>query len=178
MNGGGGNGGATTFTLTSPNHAEGAQFAAKYTCSEKGFQGSVLPELRWTAGPANTKSYAITFIDVTLAKKTPPDAKGYHWVIYNIPAATRSLPEALTDAQAKALPAKENSAFLGPCPNFGAAPPTGPNTDTYEFTIYAVATETVDLGTSTVVQNAEMRLEANNLAKAKLTGKSNAANTR
>jgi Raf kinase inhibitor-like YbhB/YbcL family protein len=137
-----------------------------------------MPELHWTAGPAETKSYALTFIDVTLAKKNPPDAKGYHWVLYNIPATITSLPEALTDAQAKALPAKENSAFLGPCPNYGTAPPTGANTDTYEFTLYALATATVDLGTSNIVQTAETRLEASNLSKAKLSGKSNAANNK
>ncbi|HWA70793.1 MAG TPA: YbhB/YbcL family Raf kinase inhibitor-like protein [Polyangiaceae bacterium] len=180
-NGGGGSGsggGASGFTLTSPNHAEGATFAAKYTCSEKGFSGSIMPELHWTAGPAGTKSYAITFIDTTLARKMPVDTKGFHWVIYNIPATVTSLPEAMTDAQAKALPAKENSAFLGPCPNYGTAPPTGSKTDNYEFTLYALATETVDITGSNIVQAADTKLEGMNLAKTKLTGKSNAANTR
>jgi phosphatidylethanolamine-binding protein (PEBP) family uncharacterized protein len=174
---GGSGGGSSGFTLTSPNHAEGATFASKYTCAEKGFKGSVMPELRWSGAPAGTKSYAITFIDVTLAKKTPPDTRGYHNVIYNIPAATMSLPEGLTTSQVTALPAKANGAFLGPCPNFGTAPPTGANTDTYEFTIYALATETVDISGSNIVQAAETKLEASNLGKAKLTGKSNAANT-
>jgi Raf kinase inhibitor-like YbhB/YbcL family protein len=177
-NGGGSGGGASGFTLTSPNHAEGATFAAKYTCSEKGFSGSIMPELHWTAGPAGTKSYAITFIDTTLARKMPVDTKGFHWVIYNIPATVTSLPEAMTDAQAKALPAKENSAFLGPCPNYGSAPPTGSKTDNYEFTLYALASETVDITGTNIVQAADTKLEGMNLAKTKLTGKSNAANTR
>jgi Raf kinase inhibitor-like YbhB/YbcL family protein len=168
----------TDFKLTSPNLTEGATFASKYTCAEKGFSGSVMPALNWTDGPPNTKSYAITFIDVTLAHGTPPDSKGYHWVIWNIPASVKSLPEALSDAQVKALPAKENSAFLGPCPNFGTAPPTGSKTDTYEFTLYALSTETIDISGSNVVQAAETKLEANNLAKTKLTGKSNAASNK
>ena len=168
----------TDFKLTSPNLTEGATFASKYTCAEKGFSGSVMPALNWTDGPPNTKSYAITFIDVTLAHGTPPDSKGYHWVIWNIPASVKSLPEALSDAQVKALPAKENSAFLGPCPNFGTAPPTGSKTDTYEFTLYTLSTETIDISGSNVVQAAETKLEANNLAKTKLTGKSNAASNK
>lgn len=176
--GGSGGGNASGFALTSPNHAEGATFAAKYTCSEKGFSGSLMPELHWTAGPAGTKSYAITFIDTTLARKTPVDTKGFHWVLYNIPATVTSLPEGMTDAQAKALPAKENSAFLGPCPNYGTAPPTGAKTDDYEFTLYALGTETVEITGGNIVQAADTKLESMNLAKTKLTGKSNAANTR
>ncbi|MGC4089139.1 MAG: YbhB/YbcL family Raf kinase inhibitor-like protein [Polyangiaceae bacterium] len=176
--GGSGSGGSSTtgFQLTSPNHAEGATFASKYTCSDKGFSGSVMPALNWTDGPTNTKSYALTFIDTTLAGQN--DIKGYHWVIWNIPATVKSLPEALTDAQAKALPAKENSAFLGPCPNFGSAPPTGAKTDVYEFTLYALATETVDITGSNIVQAAVAKLDGSNLAKAKLSGKSNAANNK
>jgi Raf kinase inhibitor-like YbhB/YbcL family protein len=176
--GSGGGNNVTDFKLTSPNLTEGATFASKYTCAEKGFSGSVMPALNWTDGPPNTKSYAITFIDVTLAHGTPPDSKGYHWVIWNIPVSVKSLPEALSDAQVKALPAKENSAFLGPCPNFGTAPPTGSKTDTYEFTLCALSTETIDISGSNVVQAAETKLEANNLAKTKLTGKSNAASNK
>ncbi|MFZ5893162.1 MAG: YbhB/YbcL family Raf kinase inhibitor-like protein [Myxococcota bacterium] len=174
--GSGGGGGATGFVLTSPNHTDGAMFASKYTCADKGFSGSVLPALNWTEGPSGTKSYAITFIDTTLSKQNDP--KGYHWVIWNIPASVKSLPEALTDAQAKAIPAKENSAFLGPCPNFGTAPPTGSKTDNYEFTLYALSTDMVDITGSNIVMAAETKLEGSNLAKTKLTGKSNAANNK
>jgi phosphatidylethanolamine-binding protein (PEBP) family uncharacterized protein len=138
---------------------------------------SVLPELKWTAGPPETKSYAITFIDVTLTKGTPPKEQGYHWTMYNIPPSTLGLAEGTTTA---AAPAKQTGAFLGPCPNFGSAPPTGKNTDTYEFTLYALGTETLSLsgsGVSAQTHDAETKLEAMNLAKVKLTGTSNAANT-
>ncbi|WP_437308065.1 YbhB/YbcL family Raf kinase inhibitor-like protein [Sorangium sp. So ce388] len=170
-----GSGGAPSgeFTLTSPNHAEGAEFADKYTCALAGFNGSVLPELRWTAGPPGTKSYAITFIDTTLTTKTPPNMNGYHWVIYNIPADVTSLPEAFKDAAS--IGAQQNSNFLGPCPNFGGG---NANTDNYEFTIYALSGESLTITPTTgtaAVKDAETKLEADNLAKAKLTGKSDAA---
>ncbi|WP_437949863.1 YbhB/YbcL family Raf kinase inhibitor-like protein [Sorangium sp. So ce296] len=170
--GGGGGESSAEFKLTSPNHEEGAEFADKYTCAAAGFNGSLLPELNWTAGPPGTKSYAITFIDVTLAHKTPPNMNGYHWVIYNIPANVTSLPEEFKDAAS--IGAKQNSNYLGPCPNFGGG---SANTDTYEFTIYALGEESITIaGTSTAaVKDAETKLEANNLAKAKLTGMSNAS---
>ncbi|WP_437964929.1 YbhB/YbcL family Raf kinase inhibitor-like protein [Sorangium sp. So ce260] len=182
--GSGGMGGATgeggaggeasgEFTLTSPNHTEGAEFADKYTCAAAGFQNSLLPELHWTAGPPGTKSYAITFIDVTLTTKTPPNMNGYHWVVYNIPADVTSLPEEFKDAAA--LGAKQNSNYLGPCPNFGGG---SANTDTYEFTIYALGEESVTITPATgtaAVKDAETKLEASHLAKAKLTGTSSAS---
>jgi Raf kinase inhibitor-like YbhB/YbcL family protein len=158
------------FTLTSPVHMEGAMFADKYTCAAAGFNGSLLPELHWTAGPAGTKSYAITFIDRDLAEATPPSALGYHWVIYNIPATTLTLPEGFK--MEASIGAKENNDFLGPCPNFQS----GSATHTYEFIIYALEQEMITIaGTSTTAaQNAEMQLEAMHLAKAKLSGTSNA----
>jgi phosphatidylethanolamine-binding protein (PEBP) family uncharacterized protein len=151
---------------------EGAMFGDKYTCAMAGFNGSLLPELNWTAGPAGTMSYAITFIDVTLAHGQPPEDNGYHWVIWNIPAATRSLPEEFKDEAS--IGAMENRDYLGPCPNFGGG---SANTDTYEFTIYALSQATISIsGSGTgAVKDAEMKLEAMNLAKAKLTGTSNAS---
>jgi phosphatidylethanolamine-binding protein (PEBP) family uncharacterized protein len=146
----------------------GAVFADPYTCAEAGFMNSILPELHWTAGPPGTMSYAITFIDVTLA---PEDMNGYHWVIWNIPANVLTLPEAFKDQAS--IGAQENRDFLGPCPNIGGSG----NTDTYEFTIYALsqASITVMGSGTTAVRNAEMMLEADNLAKAKLTGTSSAS---
>jgi phosphatidylethanolamine-binding protein (PEBP) family uncharacterized protein len=174
MAGGADGGSSATFALTSPNHADGAKFAAKYTCAEKGFMGSVQPQLQWTPGPAGTKSYAITFIDRTLADKGM--ANGYHWVIYDIPASIMELPEGLTmpaTVMAKAISgAGSGGAYLGPCPNFAG----GSNTDNYEFTLYALASATTTIsGTGTSgVRNAEMALEQKNLGKAKLKGTSDA----
>ncbi|XXT21037.1 YbhB/YbcL family Raf kinase inhibitor-like protein [Sorangium sp. So ce429] len=173
-----GSGGAPSgeFTLSSPNHTEGAEFADKYTCALAGFNGSVLPELHWTAGPPGTTSYAITFIDTTLTTKTPPEMNGYHWVLYNIPASVTSLPEAFKDAAS--IGAQQNGNFLGPCPNFGGG---NANTDTYEFTIYALSSDSLTITPTTgtaAVKDAETKLEADHLAKAKLTGTSDAAQPR
>jgi phosphatidylethanolamine-binding protein (PEBP) family uncharacterized protein len=175
MDGGmGGEGGVPSsgeFTLTSPDHAEGAMFASPYTCAEAGFNGSILPELHWTAGPAGTQSYAITFIDTTLSMEMPPNALGYHWVIYNIPASTLTLPEGFK--MEASIGAKENNDFLGPCPNVGG----GSATHNYEFTLYALEDATITIAGSgtTAAQNAETALEAKHLAKVKLKGTSNAA---
>lgn len=161
------------FTLTSQNHEDGAVFADKYTCALAGFNGSLMPELEWTPGPAGTNSYAITFIDITLTQGNPPSDLGYHWVLYNIPADVLSLPEEFKDAAS--LGASQNSEFLGPCPNVGGG---SANTDTYEFRVYALASESITVNPTTgtgAVKDAEATLEAEHLAVAVLTGTSNAA---
>jgi phosphatidylethanolamine-binding protein (PEBP) family uncharacterized protein len=173
--GGGGGAGSGALKLSSPNHMEGAKFADKYTCANGGFEKSEMPALQWGEPPAGTKSFAITFIDVTLTKKTPPDENGYHWVLYNIPATTRMLKESFKQVDADVLMADQSRNFLGPCPNFGGG---SAKTDTYEFTLYALAQESIALnGTRTqeMTKDAETKLEAMNLAKAKLSGTSDAS---
>jgi Raf kinase inhibitor-like YbhB/YbcL family protein len=170
--GGGGSGGGENFTLTSSNLTEGAAFADKYTCSAAGFEGSLSPALTWTAGPGGTLSYAITFIDVTLTQGAQPSDLGYHWVIYNIPPTTLSLPEEFMDAAS--IGAAANREYLGPCPNFGG----GTELHTYEFTVYALDTATLSITPTTgtgAVKDAEAKLEASNLASAKLSGTSDAS---
>jgi phosphatidylethanolamine-binding protein (PEBP) family uncharacterized protein len=70
--------------------------------------------------------------------------------------------------------AKQTGAFLGPCPNFVGSG----NTDNYEFTLYALKSETLTLmaggQTTTQTQNAEKAFEMDNLAKVKLKGSSDA----
>lgn len=175
---GGGAGGGGPFAITSTQHTEGAVFADSITCAGKG----VSPPLAWTAGPAGTKSYAITFFDTTLVDMN--SALGYHWVMWDIPAATMALPAELpsgatltTPVMAKQLaPANPfdgfpKDTFFGPCPN---ATGNGTNTDNYAFTIYALSVEHLT-GDLTSVKNVETAIKAATpLATAKLTGKSSA----
>jgi Raf kinase inhibitor-like YbhB/YbcL family protein len=175
---GSGGGGSGTFAITSTAHAEGAVFADTFTCAGEGTS----PPLTWTAGPAGTKSYAITFFDTTLVDMN--SALGYHWVMWDIPAATLALPAKLPSGSTLTTPvmAKQMSpanpfdnwpkdTFFGPCPN---ATGTGTNTDTYAFTIYALNVEHLT-GDLTSVKNVETAIKAASpLATAKLTGKSSA----
>lgn len=168
----GGSSGGGEFKLTSPNHEDGAEFAGKYTCSEKGFMGSIMPELNWTP-VAGADSYAITFIDVTLA---PGQVNGYHWGIYGIPASTTSLPEGMKNAmrpEGSTQVGLNPPDYLGPCPGLAGGGP-----DDYEFTIYALpaSANVMPTGSGTAaVRDLSNKLEAANaLATAKLTGTSNA----
>ena len=82
--GAGGQAGGGSFSLTSPDHAEGAKFGKMFTCDMNNgtFGAGLLPQLNWTGVPAGTMSFAITFIDTTIGENS---AMGQHWAIWNIP---------------------------------------------------------------------------------------------
>lgn len=118
---------APAFALTSPSFGQGQPIPAVYTCTGKGQS----PPLQWSNPPPGTQRLALTVLD--------PDAPGgvfIHWVIYNIPAATRSLPEAepttvtLPDGSRQGQNGASSTGYTGPCP------PSG--THHYIFHLYAL----------------------------------------
>lgn len=117
---------AITFKLTSPAFDQGQAIPAQYTCNGAGMS----PPLRWTDPPTGAQSLALIMDD--------PDAPGgtwVHWVLFNLPADLRELPE-----QA-ALPAESSGGkngwgrtdYGGPCPPGG--------THRYFFKLYALDTK-------------------------------------
>lgn len=115
---------ATTFTLTSSAFANGEAIPEIYTCSGK----SKSPALAWGEPPAGTQTFALIVDD--------PDASGFtHWVIYNIPADRRELPEAietgqeLNDGIYQGLSGGAVFGYVGPCP---------PALHHYVFRLYAL----------------------------------------
>jgi len=85
---GGGRGGIAVMTLTSTAWADGAQIPLKYTQAGE----SVSPPLAWTNVPDNIASFVLIVHDVDAAIGTGADDI-LHWMVWNIPAATRGLPE-------------------------------------------------------------------------------------
>jgi phosphatidylethanolamine-binding protein (PEBP) family uncharacterized protein len=163
-----GTGGSGTFTLTSPTHAEGAKFAAKFTCNGGALGGGVNPELHWSGVPAGTQSFAMTFIDTTLGEDSQ---FGQHWAIWNIPwdgTKVSMLPEALGATLTGDLAnAKQNGKYLAPC----AQSLMNNMDDQYAFTIYALSTPMLNVTGGTTVARALAALRATTpLATAKLTG--------
>jgi Raf kinase inhibitor-like YbhB/YbcL family protein len=168
--GGGGSGGSGAFALTSPDLTDGAKFQDKNTCNGKAFGDDESPALTWTEPPAGTKSFALTFIDVTLTANNPSNPLGHHWMAYNIPAATRALPADLPDGSTLTTPValkQVPQGYLGPCP--------GGMMDTYEFTLYALDVETIDPGAGGMLTKAMVdKVKMASLGSAVLSGKSDA----
>ncbi len=117
---------ATRLTVESTAFSEGEAIPLDHTCD--GTDGS--PALNWSAGPPDTRGYALVFDD--------PDARGFvHWVIYDMPADVISLPEAMpTHGAVDGLGIQGTNDFgrIG----YGGPCPPGGDLHTYNFTVYAL----------------------------------------
>ena len=174
------NGGSSggSFKLTSADFVEGATIPKDATCENTG-KASLLPTLMWTAPPAGTKSFAMTFLDTTILDKSATDAKGMHYAIYDIPMDATSLPQGLPSGSPPAgidalKTAKQvnplGPQYLGPCPNTSTP-------DHYAFTLYALSQDKLT-GTLTNVQGVVNAIKAAKpLGMAVLTGTSKANGT-
>jgi len=133
-----------------------------HTCNGAAFPGpdANSPTVHWTAGPEGTKSYAIAFKDLWVLNTTDASNamaynRGFHYVIWDIPADTLELPAMLGSGhrpeelpEARQWGPFNDYSFFGPCPNLPAAegmPAPEPRNDTYSFVVYALPDEVSDV---------------------------------
>jgi Raf kinase inhibitor-like YbhB/YbcL family protein len=120
---------AMTFVIKSTAFAEGEPIPAAYSCDGKG----ISPPLSWSEVPAGTMSFALIMDD-----PDAPSGTFVHWVIYNIPAASTSLPESLpkdaelADGSTQGPNSARRPGYTPPCPPGG--------THRYFFKVYALNT--------------------------------------
>lgn len=132
--------------------------------------GNVSPVLTWKNAPQGTKSFAVTAYD----PDAPTGSGWWHWVVFNLPADTTSLPQGAGNPAAGKLP---NGAVQGRT-DFGApgwggpCPPKGDKPHRFIFTVHALKTEKLDVGADASAAMVGFMLKMNTLATAKLTTKS------
>jgi hypothetical protein len=98
------------------------------------------PQLSWSGAPEGTKSFAITAYD----PDAPTGSGWWHWLAFNIPADITSLK---TGASGNTMPegSTESRTDYG-VPGFGGAcPPKGDKAHRYQFTVFALNTDKLDL---------------------------------
>jgi len=129
--GGGGRGNVQVMTLTSTAWADGGQIPAKYT--QAGDQ--VSPPLSWSNVPDGVASFVLIVHDLDAA--APPGTDDIlHWMLWNIPAAARSLPEAIPQGSQLADDTRQIS-VSGPYYRGPGAPAAGPPHH-YVFELFAL----------------------------------------
>ena len=138
---------APPFTLPSPAFAEGSTLPQPMEFDGLGCAGeNQSPPLQWSGAPAGTQSYAVTMYD----PDAPTGSGWWHWLVANLPADTRVLPQGAGSGQAE-LPeeAIQTRTDFGLAGYGGAAPPKG-ETHRYIFTVHALDVEkiAVDEGAS------------------------------
>ncbi len=149
-----------SLELTSDAFVNGQSIPAKYSCNGT----NVSPALAWTEPPTGTQSFALIMDD--------PDAPGgtwVHWVLFNIRAVVRSLPENLPvtgkNVESNAIYVGRNSSgnsrYDGPCP------PSG--THRYYFKLYALDTS-INLLPGATKEEVLREMEGHILAESELMG--------
>ena len=160
---------AKPFTLTSADIKDGKAMAAKQEFNSFGCSGgNTSPELSWTDPPAGTKSFALMVHD----PDAPTGSGWWHWVVYNIPADTKTLPAGAGAADGKALPkgaAQGNTDFGSPGYG-GPCPPQGSGDHHYNFTLFALKVDKLDIPANATAAFVGFNVMANSIGKAKLTG--------
>jgi Raf kinase inhibitor-like YbhB/YbcL family protein len=138
---------------------KGDQIPAKFTCNGAG----VSPQLSWSAPPAGTESFALMVAD--------PDAPGrtfVHWVIYDLPADARTLPEALPPQGEVAGGGRQGSNDFGDIGYGGPCPP-GHSPHHYVFIIYALDAK-LNLPVGATRVQVEAAMKGHILARGELVG--------
>lgn len=119
--------------LSSTSFEADGDIPAKYSCDG----ANTSPALAWTDPPTATQSFALIMDDPDVPAKTV-----VHWLIYDIPGGTRSLPEGvptkkkLADGSEQGQNIRRKPGYTGPCPEKG-----GP-AHHYFFKLYALDAKT------------------------------------
>ncbi|MFP5406637.1 MAG: YbhB/YbcL family Raf kinase inhibitor-like protein, partial [Gammaproteobacteria bacterium] len=133
------------FDLTSEDIEPNGTVANKFVYDGFGCSGeNVSPALHWKAAPPGTKSFALMVHD----PDAPTGGAGWwHWVVYDLPASTHSLPEGAGSADGSKLPsgAVQQKTDFGVPGWGGPCPPAGDKPHRYHFTIYALKVEKLDV---------------------------------
>ena len=148
------------FELKSSAFSAGGDIPKKFTCDGP----DLSPTLNWGDAPASTQSISLIVDD--------PDAPAgtwVHWVLYDLPASARALPEGVPGDQELKNGARQGrndfgkTGYGGPCP-----PPGRPHR--YFFKLYALDAKT-NLKPGASKADVEKAMRGHILAQAELMGR-------
>lgn len=149
-----------TMNLQSSAFGAGGTIPTMYTCDGQ----DVSPPLSWSEPPAGTESLVLLCDD-----PDAPVGTWDHWVLFNIPAASRSLPEGMgaepviDGAGVQGTNSWDRIGYGGPCPPKGGE-------HRYYFRLYALDTN-LDLDSGAMRKDVEKALQAHVLAQGQLMGR-------
>ena len=162
---------AQGMRLTSPDISAGKPIGMKFVYDSFGCTGqNISPALAWAGAPAGTKSFALMLHD----PDAPTGGAGFwHWVVVNIPASATGLEQGAGNADGAKLPpgAHQITTDYGSAAYGGPCPPEGDKPHRYDFTLYALKVDKLDLPANATASLAGFMVNANAIAKARLTAK-------
>lgn len=147
------------FELKTTAFQSAGNIPRQFTCEG----ADVSPALSWTAPPAATRSFVLIMDD-----PDAPSGTFVHWVVYDLPASARHLPEHVPAGDEIRGGGKQGrngfplTGYGGPCPPRGRP-------HRYFFKLYALDTK-LELGAGARKQDVEKAMQGHVLAEAELMG--------
>jgi Raf kinase inhibitor-like YbhB/YbcL family protein len=148
-----------SIKVTSTAFPEGGMIPKQYTCDGR----NISPPLAWDSVPGNAKTLALTADD--------PDAPGrtwVHWVVFNLPASAKNLPENVLPQEMITGGGKQGTNDFRKIGYGGPCPPSG--THRYYFKVYALDKE-LGLDSRTTKDQVLKAMEGHILAQGELMGR-------
>lgn len=159
-------GGRGHFTLVAPDLASRGRVTAAHVFNGMGCAGqNISPTLQWSNPPAGTKSFAVTAYD----PDAPTGSGWWHWVMYNIPAATTGLPAGAGNGRNAPRGSAQGTTDFGTKGYGGPCPPVGDAPHHYIFTLFALKVDRLDLPGNATAAMVGYNLNANKLGTARVT---------
>nr|WP_042197759.1 YbhB/YbcL family Raf kinase inhibitor-like protein [Kibdelosporangium sp. MJ126-NF4]CEL23166.1 hypothetical protein [Kibdelosporangium sp. MJ126-NF4]CTQ90303.1 hypothetical protein [Kibdelosporangium sp. MJ126-NF4] len=162
----------TAFTLSSTAFANGGVIPKVHECTSGGgsdpAKKNESPPLAWSGAPTAAMSYAIVMRDLD-------NANLIHWVIYDIPVSSTSLPQNVEHAYQPSVPAGARQIYYrGSASLYGYQGPCSPSTvNTYEFVVHALNRASLtNLNSSSSTQTAARAITAASIGSARISGES------
>jgi Raf kinase inhibitor-like YbhB/YbcL family protein len=152
--------GSMALQMTSTAFSAGEMIPKKFTCDGP----DVSPQLAWNDAPAGTQSFALIVDD-----PDAPVGTWVHWVLYDLLASARELPEGVAKQEQLPSGARQGrndfgkTGYGGPCP-----PPGKPHR--YFFKLYALDAK-LNLKAGATKADVERALKGHALGQAELMGR-------
>ncbi len=99
------------------------------------------PALSWSKLPPGTKSVALTMYD----PDAPTGSGWWHWIVYNLPASSTGLPAGASAGTGLPAGAVQGRTDFGSAGYGGPCPPAGSKPHRYQFTVFALKVEKLEL---------------------------------
>jgi len=149
-----------TLELTSPDFSTGGTISKQFTCDG----GDLSPALQWKDPPAGTQSFALIADD-----PDAPVGTWVHWVIFDLPANLRSLPQNFPKVEQSTDGSRQGTNDFGKVGYGGPCPPPG-KAHRYFFKLYALDTK-LNLKPGAAKKDVERAMQGHILARGEYMGR-------
>ena len=149
-----------TLKVTSPAFMDGEPIPARYSCEDV----NISPPLNWDTDLSLPPEGSITII---CDDPDAPSGTWIHWVIFNLPPETSSLPEMVMPREELENGALHGANSWGNIGYSGPCPPSG--THRYYFKIYALDTK-LNLPSGTTKEEVLKAMEGHVLDEGQIMG--------